>query len=156
MVALLQAQRIDAAAAPEPTTSVILEQGPGRFRILPIFDENVWRSLAGTASVAYLGVAAQNRWIEANKDAVPRLFATYAAAVKWSNEHPADAGQVIGGATKLEPKALEMAITSGRMAFDVSPASQLKQSIEAVLDAGIQTQQLEQKPRVEDLIYDGL
>jgi hypothetical protein len=42
------------------------------------------------------------------------------------------------------------------MAFDASPASKLKQSIEAVLEAGIQTQQLDQKPRVEDLIYDGL
>lgn len=156
MVALLQADRVDAVAAPEPTVSVILNQGQGRFRAIGVFNADVWRRLAGDEPVANLGLAAHTKWLEANKEAVPRLYATYAAAVTWAREHPAEAGQIIGTATKLNPKALEEAITAGRMGFQVEPASKLKRSIEAVLDAAVETQQLSSKPKVDDLIYAGL
>ena len=154
MVALLQAKRIDAVATTEPTVSVILNSG--QFRLLPVYDPNVWRSLAGDEPVAYLGLAAHTSWIEANKDAVPRLLAAYDAAAKWANDNPTEAGGIIAAATKLEPKALEDAIRAKRMGFEVTAGSKLKRSIEAVLDAAIEAKQIDKKPRADDLVYAGL
>lgn len=154
MVTLLQAKRIDAVATTEPTVSVILNSGP--FRLLPVFDPNVWRTLAGDEPVAYLGLAAHTSWIDANKDAVPRLMAAYNAAAKFADENPTEAGAIIANATKLEPKALEDAIRAKRMGFEVTPGSKLKKSIEAVLEAAIQAKQVDKKPRADDLIYEGL
>jgi NitT/TauT family transport system substrate-binding protein len=155
MVALLQAKRIDAVATTEPTVSVMLNQGPN-FRAIPVFDPTVWRTMAGDEPVGYLGVSAHTRWIEANRDAVPRLMAAYAAAVKFGNESSGDAAKIISEANRLEPKAIEDAIKAGRMGFEVAPASKLKRSVEAVLEAAMEAKQIDKRPRVEELIYDGL
>jgi NitT/TauT family transport system substrate-binding protein len=153
MIALLQAKRIDAVATTEPTVSVILNQMAG-ITLIPTLDPNVWRSLAGDEAVAYLGVAAHTRWIDANKDAVPRLMAAYQAAVQFADDNPADGARIIGNATKLEPKAIEDAIRAKRMGFHVAPAGSLDRSVEAVLEAAIQSNQIDKKPTVDSLVYE--
>ena len=152
MVALLQAKRIDAVATTEPTISVIMNQMPG-ITLIPTLDPSVWRGLAGDEPVAYLGVAAHTRWIDANKDAVPRLMAAYQAAVKFADDNPAEGARIIGNVTKLEPKAIEDAIRAKRMGFEVAPAGRLSKSVEAVLEAAIQSNQIDKKPPADSLVY---
>ena len=152
MVALLQAKRIDAVATTEPTISVIMNQMPG-ITLISTLDPAIWRSLAGDEPVAYLGVAAHTKWIDENRDAVPRLMAAYQAAVVFADENPVEGARIIADATKLDPRALEDAIRARRIGFEVAPAGRLSRSVEAVLEAAIQANQIDKKPSMDSLVY---
>lgn len=139
LVGYALADRADAVQLWEPAYAILKSKKPA-IRALDLNIGPVWQRFAHTKTIPYLGVAAQQSWVEKHPDLIAPLFHTYRAAAAWVSAHPAEAAAIIGGATADDQhlKVLEDLIRQKtRLGMNVEPASRLKAGIEAVYRAGI-------------------
>jgi ABC-type nitrate/sulfonate/bicarbonate transport system substrate-binding protein len=138
LIGYVMADRADAVQLWEPAYSLLLAKRPG-VRALDLNIAAEWRKFAGSEHIPYLGVAAQQSWIDAHKDLVPGLFQTYRAAAAWTTAHPDDAAKIIaGGGSEAERTAVAALIKdNSRLGMNVAPAGKLKDEIAAVYRAGL-------------------
>jgi ABC-type nitrate/sulfonate/bicarbonate transport system substrate-binding protein len=156
MVVSIQANRVDAVFVSEPTYSVIMH-GPNAGRLHSVVaDDALWKQLTGLSTLPLLGVAVHKSWLAKNKDQAQALYTAYKQAVDWAVVNPSDAAKTISEATKLNVRALEDALKSGRLGLHVQPAVNGKDTILAALQLAVQAKQVEKVPAADAFFYTGL
>lgn len=156
MVVSIQANRVDAACLAEPTYSVIMH-GPNAGQLHSVVaDQALWKQLTGLSTLPLLGVAAHTSWLARNKDQAQALYTAYKQAADWATANPSDAAKLISEATKLNARALEDALKSGRLGLHVYPAVEGKDTILAALQLAVQAKQVEKVPAADTFFYTGL
>ena len=157
MVVSIQAGRVDAVWVSEPTYSVMLH-GPNGDKLHSVAaDHALWKQLTGlSVPLPFLGVSAHKSWLAKNRDQAQALYTAYKQAAVWANANPAEAAKTIAEATKLNARALEEALKSGRLGLNVQPAVSGKDTILAALQLAMQAKQVEKVPAADTFFYTGL
>ena len=156
MVVAIQANRVDAVWVSEPTYSVLMHgANADKLHGVPA-DAALWKQLTGLSPLPFLGVSAHKAWLAKNKDQAQALYMAYKQAGEWANANPADAAKAIAEATKLNVRALEEALKSGRLGLHVQPAVNGKDTVLAALQLALQAKQVEKVPAADTFFYTGL
>ena len=157
MVVSIQAGRVDAVWVSEPTFSVMMH-GPNADKLHSVVaDHALWKQLTGLSSpLPFLGVAAHKSWVAKNKDQAQALYIAYKQAAAWAMANASDAAKMIAEATKLNARALEEALKSGRLGLNVQPAVNGKDTVLAALQLAMHAKQVEKVPAAESFFYTGL
>jgi ABC-type nitrate/sulfonate/bicarbonate transport system substrate-binding protein len=139
LVGYALADRADAVQLWEPAYSVLLAKKPD-IRTLDLDIAATWLGFAHTKSIPYLGVAAQQSWIDQHPELIAPLYHTYKAAAAWVLANPSEAASIIGGANADDDqrKALvDLIQHNTRLGMNVAPAARLKDGMLAVYRAGV-------------------
>jgi NitT/TauT family transport system substrate-binding protein len=139
LVGYALADRADAVQLWEPAYSVLLAKKPD-IRTIDLDIAATWLNFAHTKSIPYLGVAAQQSWIDQHPELIAPLYHTYKAAAAWVLANPAEAATIIGGANADDDqrKALvDLIQHNTRLGMNVTPAARLKDGMLAVYRAGV-------------------
>jgi ABC-type nitrate/sulfonate/bicarbonate transport system substrate-binding protein len=157
MVVSIQANRVDAVWVSEPTYSVLVH-GPGGDKLHSVAaDHALWKQLTGlSVALPFLGVSVHKSWLAKNKDQAQALYSAYKQAGLWATANPSDAAKTIAEATKLNARALEEALKSGRLGLNVQPAINGKDTVLAALQLAMQARQVEKVPAADTFFYSGL
>jgi len=156
MVVSIQANRVDAVWVSEPTYSVLLH-GPNADKLHGVAaDTALWKQLTGLSALPFLGVSVHKSWLARNKDHAQALYTAYKQAGLWATANPSDAAKMISEATKVNARALEEALKSGRLGLNVQPAVNGKDTILAALQLAMQAKQVEKVPAADAFFYTGL
>ncbi len=157
MVVSIQAGRVDAVWVSEPTFSVMMH-GPNADKLHSVVaDHALWKQLTGLSSpLPFLGVAAHKSWVAKNKDQAQALYIAYKQAAAWAMANASDAAKMIAEATRLNARALEEALKSGRLGLNVQPAVNGKDTVLAALQLAMHAKQVEKVPAAESFFYTGL
>jgi NitT/TauT family transport system substrate-binding protein len=147
--------RTEATELWEPAYSTLLAKKPS-IRTLDMGLDR-WKQKFGTESIPYLGVAAQQKWVDAHPDAVKNMYATYKDAADWIKQNPDEAAKIIA---KTIPNAdvgviKELIERNERLGLSVQPSSEVADGIKAVFKAGQETGYLKKDPP-DSIIYKGL
>jgi ABC-type nitrate/sulfonate/bicarbonate transport system substrate-binding protein len=153
LVTIAQADRADAIQLWEPAYTKLVRANPGKFRELAYAEK--WREYTGQAFSPYLGVAAHEDWIAANRELVPRLYAAYKDAADFVRANPAEAAKIIGEKMKIPAVELEELIREPRLGMSVYPASRERAAIEVVFRAAVEAKYLDRVPAAS-VVYEGL
>jgi len=157
MVVSIQAGRVDAVWVSEPTYSVLLH-GPNGDKLHSVAaDHALWKQLTGlSVPLPFLGVSVHKSWLAKNRDQAQALYTAYKQAGVWATANPSEAAKTIAEATKLNARALEEALKSGRLGLNVQPAVNGKDTILAALQLAMQAKQVEKVPAADTFFYTGL
>ncbi len=149
------ADRADGVQLWEPGYSTLINNNQGKFHEVD-FGINRWKEYTGSERIPYLGVAAHQEWVEANKELIPKLYKTYVDAANWIKDHPKEAADLI--AKKIpggKPEVIQQLIANNdRLGMDVTPSSALVKDIQAVFQAGLDIGYIKKMPD-ESIIYKG-
>ena len=137
LVGYALADRAAAVQLWEPAYTILLAKKPS-LRTLDLKIAEKWTAFAGSRNIPYLGVAAHLDWIEKNRDAVPKLFATYRQAAEWIVAHPDEAAKLIvpKGAAEDQKAVAGLIRSNERLGLNLRWASDVRREIEAVYAAG--------------------
>jgi ABC-type nitrate/sulfonate/bicarbonate transport system substrate-binding protein len=137
LVGYALADRAAAVQLWEPAYTLLLAKKPS-LRTLDLRIAEKWTAFAGSRNTPYLGVAAHIDWIEKNRDAVPKLYATYKAAADWIVANPDEAAKLISpkGAVEDQKAIADLIRSNERLGLNVRWASDVRKEIEAVYAAG--------------------
>jgi ABC-type nitrate/sulfonate/bicarbonate transport system substrate-binding protein len=153
LVTMAQADRADAAQVWEPAFTQLVRGSPGKFRELNFAER--WEEYTGQKASPYLGVAAHQDWIEANEEVIPRIYATYKDAGDFLRANPDDAANILSEKTKIAAADIAQLIREPHLGLNIYPASQQRNAIERVFQAGAEASYLDKVP-AGSIIYDGL
>ncbi|WP_421617229.1 ABC transporter substrate-binding protein [Brevibacillus sp. TJ4] len=147
------ADRADGVQLWEPGYSTLINNNPGKFHEVD-FGRDRWKEYTGSDRIPYLGVAAHQDWVEANKELVPKLYQSYVDAANWLQENPQEAAEIIaekipGGNADV---ILQLIENNDRLGMDVVASSELVQDIKAVFQAGVDIGYIKEMPD-ESIIY---
>lgn len=148
----LMAKRADAVHFWEPNYSKLLVDNPGRFKMIEYFHQ--WEAIHGAPQRGFLGVAAHEDWIDANKDLIPKIYAAFAELSTWLPTHHDEAATIIEKAAGVPKAAFLMALKAARYPLDVVPAAEIEANIEALFQAGIESGYMKELPD-DGIIYKG-
>ena len=138
LVGYALADRADAVQLWEPAYTLLKAKKPD-IRMLDTGMAKTWRSFAGNERIPYLGVAAHDDWIAANKALIPKLYATYEEAGEYIAAHPDECALLIAPKAAPPDRAALVSLikSNGRLGMNVMPAGELAKQIDAVYKAGI-------------------
>lgn len=144
----LEAGQVAAINTPEPGYDTALGVDPG-LHAVPLDLQGIWKKKFSTAFIPFLGVAALPDWVSSHKAQIAPLYKTYQQAANWAITHPDQASQIIaktipGGQTAIIQSLFST--NKARLALDVRPATQIKRGLSGVIDAGLATGYLKQRP----------
>jgi ABC-type nitrate/sulfonate/bicarbonate transport system substrate-binding protein len=119
----LEAGRVDAIMAWEPSATMILKANPDAHVILT--GDEMWRALSGESGWQGMNIINAD-YAKAHPDVLAKMTKMYQQAGEWINTHPDEADQIITSNkynSKDVPKGtIADAIKSGRLRYDVQPA----------------------------------
>ncbi len=150
---MAQAGRADAVQLWEPAFTRLIRANPGKFRELGYASK--WTEYTGQTVIPYLGVAAHEDWIAANRELIPRIYATYRDAADFVRASPGEAARLIGEKMKIPPEDLEPLFREPRLGMNVYPASRQRAAMESVFRAAVEIKYLDRVPAAS-IVYDGL
>jgi NitT/TauT family transport system substrate-binding protein len=132
------AERADAVQLWEPAYTLVKAVKPN-VTTIDLNIAKVWHAFAGGGELPYLGVAAQQQWIDSHRPLIPGLYRAYKQAAAWVIANPAAAAPLVAS---LKDDAERAAITAlirdnSRFALDLQPAGKIAKQIEAAYRAGI-------------------
>jgi NitT/TauT family transport system substrate-binding protein len=147
--------RTDATELWEPAYSTLLSKKPDIRTLDMGLDQ--WDQKFHTESIPYLGVAAQQSWVDEHPDAVQKMYATYREAAEWIRQNPAEAAAIIAKTIPNgDPKVIQGLIERNeRLGLAVAPASEVADGIKAVFKAGQETGYLKKEPP-DSIVFKGL
>ncbi len=148
----LMAKRADAVHFWEPNYSKILVDNPGKFKMIEYFHQ--WEAIHGAPQRGFLGVAAHEGWINANKELIPKIYAAFAELATWLPTHHDEAATIIEKAAGVPKQAFLMALSAARYPLDVVPAAEIEENIKALFQAGIESGYMKNMPD-DGIIYRG-
>jgi NitT/TauT family transport system substrate-binding protein len=139
--AALTQERIDAAAAPEPTLTESLQSGARIFgdpfgALAPRFFIGLW--------------IARNDWLKANPDLAHRFADAIYDAGRWANSHPGESAAILAKYAKGDPAMFR---TMRRATYTDSALD--PRLIQPPLDAGLRTGLLPAAVNAADLVAKG-
>lgn len=147
--AQLEAKRVDAAMLWEPTTTLALRENTS-FRVIMSGDA-AWKAITNTRGWD-LVVAARNDFLGRNAALVPRLIAMFQDAQKHMKDNVDDADSILTRTIKLPGGVFKAGVQSGRLQYDVLPASAQREAIWGMFKVAVETDYLPKLPG-EDAIY---
>jgi ABC-type nitrate/sulfonate/bicarbonate transport system substrate-binding protein len=148
--AQLEAKRVDAAMLWEPTTTLALRDNPS-FRVIMTGDA-AWKAIANARGWD-LVLTARDDFLKRNAALVPRLIAMFQDAQRYMKDNLDDADAILTRSIKLPNGVFKSAVQSGRLVFDVLPASGAEREvIWGMFKVAVETGYLPQMPS-EDAIY---
>ena len=148
----LMAERADAVQFFEPSYSKILVGNPGKFKMIEYFHQ--WEAIHGAPQRGFLGVAAHESWINANKELIPKIYAAFAELSTWLPAHHDEAATIIEKEAGVPKEAFLMALSAARYPLDVVPAAEIEGNIKALFQAGIESGHMKKMPD-DGIIYRG-
>lgn len=149
----LLAKRATAAWLWEPNYSKILVEHPGRFKMLEVVHQ--WQAIYGRPFRGHLAVSAHADWIEANKDKIPKIYRAFKDLADWLPSHHEEAATIINKAAGIPRNAFLMALKTNRYYLDVIPAGSIREDIQLVFQAGLESGYMKKMPD-DGIIYSGL
>lgn len=149
----LLAKRATAVWLWEPNYSKILVEHPGRFKMLEVVHQ--WQAIYGRPFRGHLSVSAHEDWIEANKNLIPKIYKAFKDLADWLPTHHEEAATIINKAAGIPRKAFLMALKTNRYYLDVVPAGSIREDIQLVFKAGVESGYLKKMPD-DGIIYTGL
>lgn len=134
------ADRADAVQLWEPAYSILLSKKPA-MRTIDMDLHNRWKKFSGTDAIPYLGVAAHDAWIKKNPLLVAKMYATFKDAADWLRSHPAEGAKLVAASIKGSDEAVirKLIEDNTRLGLNVQTAADMKNGIEAVYAAGLQS-----------------
>ena len=148
--AQLEAKRVDAAMLWEPTTTLALRDNP-QFRVIMSGDA-AWKTIANARGWD-LVLAARDDFLKRNAPLVPRLIAMFQDAQKFMTDNLDEADAIVSNSVKLPRGVFKAGVQSGRLVFDVLPASGAERDvIWDMLKVAVDTGYLPKLPS-EEAIY---
>jgi NitT/TauT family transport system substrate-binding protein len=155
LIGYAMADRAAAVQLWEPAYTILKTRNPN-IRALDLGLDAHWEAFAGSRKIPYLGVAAQQSWVQRNPQLVPLLHATYRDAAAWLIAHPEDAAKLISprGTPDEQQAMADLIRANGRLRLNVQLASELRHELEAVYRAGMDIGYLPKMPQAAT-IYDG-
>ena len=141
------ADRASAVQLWEPAYTLLMSKKKD-VRTLEFKFADTWRAFSGSTAIPYLGLAAHQKWVDANKSLLPRLYAAYAEAADWVKANPDAAAKLISPQATAEDQAAIAGLirANDRLGLNVAPASALIKEIQAVYRAGMQIGFLPKEP----------
>lgn len=149
----LLAKRADAVWLWEPNYSKILVDHPGRFKMLEVVHQ--WQAIYGRPFRGHLSVSAHADWIEANENKIPKIYKAFKDLANWLPTHHEEAATIINKAAGIPRKAFLMALKTNRYYLDVVPAGSIREDIQLVFKAGVESGYMKKMPD-NGIIYSGL
>src|SRR6185436_7105797 len=127
LVGYALADRAAAVQLWEPAYTILLAKKPS-LRTLDLQIAEKWTAFAGSRNIPYLGVAAHIDWIEKNRGAVPKLYATYKAAAEWVAANPDEAAKLIlpRGSADDQRAIVDLIRSNERLGLNVRWASDVR------------------------------
>ncbi len=153
LAALLLAKRADAVHVWEPQYSSILHDNPGRFHMIEYVHQ--WDAIHGRPQRGNLTVTAHEDWIAANRELIPKIYRAFKDLAAWLPGNYDQATKKVAEATGIAPGAIRMALMANRYPMDVVPAADIRESINAIFRAGVESGYMKKLPD-EGIIYTGL
>lgn len=154
LISFAEADRADVVQLWQPAYEILTQKNPNKFHQIDLGLDK-WKEYTGTSSMPYLGVAAHQDWIEANKDVLPGIYKTYVDAAEWMNANPAKAAELIASKIKgADAKIMQSLIENDGMKLNVKPSSELTEDLRAIFKAGVESGYLANVPD-ESIIYTG-
>jgi ABC-type nitrate/sulfonate/bicarbonate transport system substrate-binding protein len=153
LVTTAQADRADAVQLWEPAFTQLTRSTPNKFHELNFVEK--WQDYTGQKNSPYLGVAAHQDWIDANKELIPRIYAAYKDAADFLKTNPDEAAKILSDKTKISADDLQQLFREPRLGLNVYPAGQQREAIQRVFQAGAEIAYLDKVPD-DSVIYDGL
>ena len=136
----------------KPNYSKILVGNPGKFKMIEYFHQ--WEAIHGAPQRGFLGVAAHESWINANKELIPKIYAAFAELSTWLPAHHDEAATIIEKEAGVPKEAFLMALSAARYPLDVVPAAEIEGNIKALFQAGIESGYMKKMPD-DGIIYRG-
>ena len=153
LVATAKSGREQAVQVWEPAHTAAT-QGNDEFRSLDLV--GALREATGLDVIPYVGIAAQNSWIESNEALINPLYATFKAAATYIAENPDDAAQLIAEATGVNVEAMSALLSSpDRFGMNVYPAKDASSELEILLQLATDSGILTEMPELSSTIYQG-
>jgi ABC-type nitrate/sulfonate/bicarbonate transport system substrate-binding protein len=144
LVTMAQAGRADAVQLWEPAFTRLIRANPGKFRELAFAEK--WPEYTGQRAAPYLGVAAHEDWIAANRELIPRIYAAYRDAADFVRSTPGEAARLIGEKMKIAPEDLEVLFREPRLGLNLYPASQQRAAMDVVFRGAVESKYLDRVP----------
>ena len=152
LATFLMAKRADAVHFWEPNYSKMLVGNPGKLRMVEYFHQ--WEAIHGAPQRGFLGVAAHEPWINANKALIPKIYAAFEELATWLPTHHDEAAAIIEKEAGVPKEAFLMALSAARYPLDVVPAQEIEANMKALFQAGIDSGYMKKMPD-DGIIYRG-
>ena len=152
----LEAGQVQAIDIPEPGFDTALGLDPNLHQI-PLDISGIWKQKFNTTYIPFLGVAALPDWVSSHKKEIQELYKAYKEAADFVAKNPSQAAAIIaktipGGKADVIEKILA---DKQRMPIDVIPGQQIKPGLEGMMQAGLATGYIKQRPGAS-FLYTGL
>jgi len=122
----LEAKRVDAAMLWEPTTTLALRENP-QFRVI-MSGEAAWKAIANARGWD-LVMAARSDFLARRAALIPKLIAVFQDAQKFMKDNVDEADAIQTRTVKLPSGVFKDGVQSGRLSFDVQPATGAERSV---------------------------
>jgi NitT/TauT family transport system substrate-binding protein len=131
----LIAGRVDAITVFDDGRLKLEAAQPDRFRFIPTFDKEKWKTLTGIDYVPMFLLGVRTGWYDKveNRELFTKFQGAYKETVDYAIEHPAETADLLGEDKTLAPKEFVVNfLTRYPDAGRVIPASELKSAIAAL------------------------
>ncbi len=122
----LEAKRVDAAMLWEPTTTLALRENP-QFRVI-MSGGAAWKAIANARGWD-LVMAARSDFLARRAALIPKLIAVFQDAQKFMKDNVDEADAIQTRTVKLPAGVFKDGVQSGRLSFDVQPATGAERSV---------------------------
>lgn len=150
LVPTAKSKRSDAVQLWEPAYT-ILTYGNQDFRNIDVMPQ--WKKKTNENAFPYLGISAQQSWVEQNKTTIPKLFATYQKAAEFIKQNPQEASVLIAESLKVSAPLIQDLISSDRLQLNPYWATEHKNAADEVFKAAISEGYLKAMP-TDGILYD--
>lgn len=152
LIAAARSGRETAVQLWEPAHSV-LTHGNDDFRALDLVGP--LQDATGIERIPYVGVAAQQAWLEDNAELVRPLYDIFVDAAQFVADQPEQAAALISEATEIDEDAVaDLLASPDRLALDVYPTTESRDELDVLLDAAVDYGILDERPDLDDLLVD--
>jgi NitT/TauT family transport system substrate-binding protein len=150
LVPLAKSGRTDAVQLWEPSYSILIH-GNNDFRSIDVMSK--WKETTGYNAFPYLGISAQQAWVDQNKGTIPKLFATYQKAADFIKANPQKAATLIARDLGVAEPIIQDLVASDRLQLNLYWASTNRAASEEVFKAAKSLGYLKSMPS-ESILYD--
>ncbi|MBN8969736.1 MAG: ABC transporter substrate-binding protein [Rhizobiales bacterium] len=150
LVPTAKSKRSDAVQLWEPAYTILVH-GNHDFRSIDVMSQ--WTDKTKENAFPYLGISAQQAWVDQNKAIIPKLFATYQKASEFIKSHPQEAAILIAKSLNVGAPVIQDLLSSDRLRLNLYWAADNKGAADAVFKAAISEGYLKAVP-TDGILYD--
>lgn len=150
LVPTAKSKRSDSVQLWEPAYT-ILTHGNNDFRSIDVMSH--WKKKTSENAFPYLGISAQQAWVDQNKSVIPKLFSAYRLAAEFIKSHPKESASLIAKSLRVSGPVIEDLLSSDRLQLNLYWAVDNRQAAAEVFKAAISEGYLKSMP-TDGVLYD--